>query len=276
MDAQTLIRRHDVLKSLYQRVNDSESFFLSPCDLRGLGIQASQVGITDDGILQFQPCFFLPYPERVLQEYPIHPSEISLPKLDNRPNFDSILRRVLERDPNTEDPLILARISYEEAIAASGPDEWESHALWTQYYIYWHMIILRTGCSSLIELGSLRIGGLERKRNDTPTYENAFGLNWQIQNLLDDSNQGSPTPIPHAIIETVSHVPANYADQSLTRHDVRAIVNMMLIRISHRPFRYPSILSYMGERHGKIIQASFDGEIWFCNILNCGTSRTRI
>lgn len=68
----------------------------------------------------------------------------------------------------------------------------------------------------------------------------AFGLNWRIRNLLDDSNQGSPTPIPHAIIETVSHVPANYADQSLTRHEVRAIVNTMLIRTSHRPFRrYP-------------------------------------
>lgn len=161
MDAQTLIRRHDVLKSLYQRVNDCESFFLSPCDLRCLGIQAFQVEIRDDGILQFHPCFFLPYQERVLQRYPLHPSIISdckPPILDNRPNFDSILRDVLIRHPNIEDPLIPAMVSYEEAMAVSGPDEWQSHALQTQYYMYWHMTALRTGCSSLIGLGSLRTG----------------------------------------------------------------------------------------------------------------------
>ena len=40
-------------------------------------------------------------------------------------------------------------------------------------------------------------------------------------------------------METIAHVPANHADQSLT-HEVRAIVNMMLIRTSQKPFRkYP-------------------------------------
>ncbi|KAF4762006.1 hypothetical protein N7455_002761 [Penicillium solitum] len=66
-------------------------------------------------------------------------------------------------------------------------------------------------------------------------------------------------------METIAHVPANHADQSLT-HEVRAIVNMMLIRTSQKPFRkYPIhpllVLSYMGEQHGRVIQASFDGEI---------------
>jgi hypothetical protein len=57
MDAQTPIRRRGILKRLYQRIKDYESFFLSPSDLQGLGIQAIQVGITDDGTLQFHPCF---------------------------------------------------------------------------------------------------------------------------------------------------------------------------------------------------------------------------
>lgn len=75
MDAQTL-RRHDVLKNLHQRVNDCESFFLSPSDLQGLGIQAFRVGITEGSILQFHPCFFLPHPE-------------SPPKISNR-HFENI------------------------------------------------------------------------------------------------------------------------------------------------------------------------------------------
>lgn len=49
------------------------SSFLSPSDLLPFGIQASQVGLTDDGRLRFEPCFFEPYPDAVLQKYPIHP-----------------------------------------------------------------------------------------------------------------------------------------------------------------------------------------------------------
>lgn len=90
--------------------------------------------------------------------------------------------------------------------------------------------------------------------------------------------------MPHAILSTIAHVPANYADQNLTLHEVRAIVNVMLIRTSHRPFSshpvHPVskvvlylanvllidvsvqllILSYTGQKHGRIIQASLDGD----------------
>lgn len=77
--------------------------------------------------------------------------------------------------------------------------------------------------------------GRKKKRNDPPISEHAFGLCWRIQTLFHDSEENAP--LPHAIIDTVAHVPANHADQSLTLHEVRAIVNMMLIRTSHRPFR---------------------------------------
>lgn len=160
MDAQTLIRRHDVLKNL-QRVNGFETFFLSPSDLQGFGIRAYQVGITDDGVLQFHPCFFLPHPERVLQIYPIDTSRISVdgcPKLNNRPDFDSILKHVLMTNPNAEDPFTLARESYEEIMLVAGPHEWGSRAHETQYYMSWHIRTCRKGRPtffSLIGLGSL-------------------------------------------------------------------------------------------------------------------------
>lgn len=81
--------------------------------------------------------------------------------------------------------------------------------------------------------------GRKKKRNDPPISEHAFGPYWRIQTLLDDSKENAP--LPHAIIDTIAHVPANHADQSLTLHEVRAIVNVMLIRTSHRPFRGYSI-----------------------------------
>ncbi|KAJ5589470.1 hypothetical protein N7537_012148 [Penicillium hordei] len=186
-----------------------------------------------------------------VQKHLIHPlsiSECTPPKIDNRPDFDSILRRVLISYLNIEDPLRLTRIAYEEAMAVSGPDQWHTHALETKYYIKWHMTALQRGYPSLLSLGSLRNKWLESKRNDPPTCQRAFGLRWQIESLLDDSNEGSPTPIPHTIIETIAHVPANHADQSLTRHEALSEIYD------------PSILSYMGEQHGRIIQALFDGE----------------
>ncbi|KAJ5534695.1 hypothetical protein N7527_000949 [Penicillium freii] len=283
MDAQTLIRRHDVLKNLQQRVNGFETFFLSPSELQGFGIRAYQVGITDDGVLQFHPCFFLPHPERVLQKYPIDTSRISVdgcPKLNNRPDFDSILKHVLITNPNAEDPFTLARESYEEIMLVAGPHEWGSRAHETQYYMSWHIRTCRKGRPtffSLIGLGSLTaLWRTKIKTTGPQIYERGLGLHWQIESLLEDSDESSP--VPHAIMETIAHVPANHADQSLTLHEVRAIVNMMLIRTSQRPFRkYPIhpllVLSYMGEQHGRIIQASFDGANLIYSILNYGASK---
>ncbi|KAJ5156401.1 hypothetical protein N7492_009204 [Penicillium capsulatum] len=71
---------------------------------------------------------------------------------------------------------------------------------------------------------------------------------------------------------TITHVPANFEPQNLTLHELRAIVHMLVIRTSHRPFRkYPVhpviiphrmllLLSYMGQKHGRIIQASYGEE----------------
>jgi hypothetical protein len=160
MDAQTPIRRRGILKHLYQRIKDYESFFLSPSDLQGLGIQAFQVGITDDGVLQFHPCFFRPHPERVLQKYPLDTSEMidGFPKLNYRPDFDSILSRVLVNCPNTEDPLALARMFYDDAMELTSLDEWDSRAREIWYYIDSQSDSPRKGLlSPFIDLARLRI-----------------------------------------------------------------------------------------------------------------------
>lgn len=163
MHARTKPTQHPVLKLLYRRLKDHESFFLSRSSLQDLGIQASQVDITDDGILKFQPCFFRPYPERVLQLYPLDTSDISgglpLPELYDQPDFASTLAKVLLRYPDAEDPLKIARNEYEEIMSVRSPDEWETHARETEQYISLVHDATRKGrpiCSSLLDLGSLR------------------------------------------------------------------------------------------------------------------------
>lgn len=157
--------RHPVLKLLYKRLQlDHESFFFSPSSLQNLGIQASQVDITDDGVLQFQPCFFRPYPERVLQLYPLDMAmtEAGLPKLYYQPDFASILEEVRLSNPDAEDALQLsyARDAYESCAMLSAPDEWDFHARDTERYIRLVNRAPRKGrpiLSSLSDLGSLRI-----------------------------------------------------------------------------------------------------------------------
>ncbi|KAJ5462315.1 hypothetical protein N7530_010520 [Penicillium desertorum] len=79
---------HGFINALYYRVKDFEPDFPSPDDLQMLGIRAFQVPTTNDEIIQFDPCFFLPHPERFLQKYP----------LDNSSDVISTHPRTL-RDP---------------------------------------------------------------------------------------------------------------------------------------------------------------------------------
>ncbi|KAJ5188190.1 hypothetical protein N7491_004514 [Penicillium cf. griseofulvum] len=61
---------HGFLKRLYQRVEAFEANHPLHDDLQWLGIQVSQVATVNETIL-FDPCFFRPHPERLLQKYPV-------------------------------------------------------------------------------------------------------------------------------------------------------------------------------------------------------------
>lgn len=67
-------RPHSFLRSLFQRLKDLEPDFPSPEDLQGLGIQTFEVPFDpDEETLKFNPCFFRPHPDKLLEKYPIHP-----------------------------------------------------------------------------------------------------------------------------------------------------------------------------------------------------------
>ncbi|KAJ5508535.1 hypothetical protein N7527_010678 [Penicillium freii] len=60
-------------------------------------------------------------------------------------------------------------------------------------------------------------------------------------------------------------VPANYADRSITLYEVKCLVGLMWSREAYGPFWRDEVqplllISYMGQKHGRITQATFDGE----------------
>lgn len=83
-----------------------------------------------------------------------------LPELYHQPDFASILAKFLLEYPDAEDPLKVARNTYEEHMLLRSPDEWETHARETEYYISQVHDAPRKGrpeLSSLLELGSLKM-----------------------------------------------------------------------------------------------------------------------
>ncbi|KAJ5834530.1 hypothetical protein N7447_000556 [Penicillium robsamsonii] len=108
----------------------------------------------------------------------------------------------------------MAKDVYDELMMVSWPDKSYFHALETEHYIDCQKRAHRKGrpvLSSSIDLETTE------KRNDPPIFEAGCGPQWQIKELLEDSNEGSP--VPHAIMTTVAYVPANHADQSPTIHE---------------------------------------------------------
>jgi hypothetical protein len=99
MDPETR-QPHGFLKRLYQRVKAFEPNHPSH-DLRQLGIQVSQVATVNETIL-FDPCYFHPHPERLLQKYPVDDDPYykmngKPPRMNAVPTFDQLLEECQDR-----------------------------------------------------------------------------------------------------------------------------------------------------------------------------------
>ncbi|CAG8025563.1 unnamed protein product [Penicillium salamii] len=63
------------IRRLYEQVKDLEPDFPSTDDFKRLGIKVFQAPLadTDDGTILFDPCYFKPHPDKLLEKYPVHP-----------------------------------------------------------------------------------------------------------------------------------------------------------------------------------------------------------
>lgn len=250
MDAKRLKSR-EILWAIWRQVEKCQSVFLSPSDLQAFGIQASQVDITDDGVPHFEPRFFEPHPEGVLQKYPIDAAEnnYDIRRLDCVPTLQDALDTVQENPPVAEDPLEAAQKLFKDRLESYNFWENYSHASWIHDHIEYELESFREGGPPLFCLED--IAGLQSYvyvingdtcaidklwcllfvrrdgERDPPMYE-SWSLSWKSEMFQEDHNETSP--LPHAICTIVASVDATVADQDLTLHEMRAIMRMIAIR----------------------------------------------
>lgn len=60
-----------------------------------------------------------------------------------------------------------------------------------------------------------------------------IALAWELEEVREDLSEKD---LPHAIAEMTAAVPANYADRSVTLHEVKCLVGLMWSREAHGPF----------------------------------------
>ncbi|KAJ5201917.1 uncharacterized protein N7498_006580 [Penicillium cinerascens] len=278
MDSNAKAQRDQRLTQLYDEVDDYESVFLSPKDLQACGIQASQVDITEDGTLLFNPCYFRPHPERVLEKYPLDPLKQAtyIPYLNFRLDLDTLFERIKKGSPG---------IKHEDAVELTNHEfrlktemfagNWSRHAHATERHIMGQITAHprkgRPGLFSFFDLGSPRMYWRTKpRRGEWPliNYLVEDGpqrryRQWEAFDLREDSRKKSPQP--HATLTTVAHVAADDADHCLTSSEVKAILATLVIRTSRDPFQdyrtHPILVfSYTGRKHGRIIQATLDDQ----------------
>lgn len=164
MNSHAKAQRDQRLKQLYDQVDDYGFVFLSPEDLQVCGIQASQVDITEDGTLLFNPCFFRPHPERVLEKYPLDPLKNApyTPPLKFRMDWDTLFENIKKGSPGIkhEDAVKLTNheFSLKTAMMASN---WYGQTDETHHHIMGQIGLHprkgRPGLLSFFDLGSPRM-----------------------------------------------------------------------------------------------------------------------
>jgi hypothetical protein len=136
MVAKSRTMRIESLERLLQELHSCDSVFLSPDDFQKLGIQASQIDMTEDGGLHFDPCFFQPHPERVLEKYPLDllNMEQDMEPLNLEVDFNDILEECLEVCPDVDEAIELAIWEFNIDIQLHEGD-WLAHSYQTWVHI---------------------------------------------------------------------------------------------------------------------------------------------
>ncbi|CAI7631196.1 unnamed protein product [Penicillium glandicola] len=244
---------HGSLKRLYQQLKAFEPNHPSQDDLDRLGIQVSQVATVNDGIILFDPCFFRPHPDRLLQ-YPLNPDPEENgkpPRLRLVPTFDEILEDCQEEYSDPEEVQLAVESQIKVLQDLEFDKDWYMQGLSVHDCIEWQLSASRIHpeISRLWDLGGQKYFSPSYKEGD-PALWSCWSKSWKVEDILRYSTKG--TFRPHTIMSCISDFAAHDTDQGLTTHELEAIVNAMLTRML--------ALSFLGPQKGRIIQAVYDGK----------------
>ncbi|KGO40624.1 hypothetical protein PEXP_071280 [Penicillium expansum] len=150
---------HSFLKRLSRQLKAFESNHPSYDDLQRFGIQVSQVATVNDEKILFDPCFFHPHPDRLLQKYPVSlsPEENEKPpRMRLVPTLDEILEDCQEEysDPEEVQEAVEAQIEALENLQYH--EDWYMQGLSIHEYMGWQLQVSRNiqpGIRCLWDLG---------------------------------------------------------------------------------------------------------------------------
>ncbi|KAJ5201685.1 uncharacterized protein N7498_006348 [Penicillium cinerascens] len=171
MDSKARHRAREILWATYRQVEYCQSIFLSSTELQAFGVEAYQVDITDEGVLQFEPRFFDPHPAGVLQKYPINASanNRNYGRLECVPTLQDAINTVQESLPVSEDPLKVAQNLLEERLKEY--HFWDdSHASWTESHIRPELRAIREGGPPFLLPLRSRLMGVDTQNIREPSY----------------------------------------------------------------------------------------------------------
>lgn len=172
---------HARLSFLLQQSRTIQSHLLTTEDLHTLGVRVERVPLCpqDEAAVQFDPCFFRPYPDKLLHKYPIHPElDENAPDLPHlkyiRTLQDFVDDALTEHSP--EFAPVVARAEYEffqrdapftdcpDGVSPYAWDEFDpaSHSLWVTMDIFNHLRVQRQGSFDGFDLEYIR---LQRQTN---------------------------------------------------------------------------------------------------------------
>ncbi|KAJ5804095.1 uncharacterized protein N7518_000398 [Penicillium psychrosexuale] len=239
----------------------------------------------------FRPSFFQPHPDRLLQLYPPRPDvqeqeeflRLSpIPSIQDimndsdmnyspevAPTFANLHRYDINRYELVNDALAQARqieriIDCHMTIPRQGP---------SRFFIleplrkqeYWRQV----GCKQFYMLlhfkMKLTTHSPHYKKGDPPfmnSLNDPLRKWWRVMNQYRYIDRPRK---PHMVMTCISNVRPTNTNRGITIHKLKAIVSTLLRRVNHKPFIecqfHPVlVLSFMGEKLGRIIQASYDGK----------------
>lgn len=126
--------------------------------MQALGVEARQVGTTDDdGVLQLEPRYFEPHPDKVLQRYPIDAAanNYDIRRLKCILTLQGALDTVRETMPASENPLEEAQKLLEERLEKYHSWDDYAHADWIHCHIEYQLTALREGGHTHFSLDEL-------------------------------------------------------------------------------------------------------------------------
>jgi hypothetical protein len=156
---------HGFLKLLSWQLRVFEPNHPSLDDLQRLGIQVSQVATVGDELIQFDPCFFLPHPDRLLKKYPVEadpdtPRPTTPPRLNAVPIFDQVVQELQGGYYSSQEKVLQeATPDYEQYQKLQFDKNWYRQGLMIQEHIDWQLHTRRNiqpGIYCLWNFGGLR------------------------------------------------------------------------------------------------------------------------